>query len=557
MKKKFISTVLALVLTAGLLTGCSNASTTQTTAGGDSATAATTDSTSATTDATTDEHTLTIALTNSFEALDPIHGYGTEIDSVLNNITEGLFYYDHDGVVQPLIAESYTQPDSTTYVYKIRDDVKFSDGTPLTVEDVIFSLERHRSTTNPSELGWMFANVDTITKTGDWEVTVKLKQADPVWQDTLATSAGLVISKTYYEAHADNFGTAEGGIIGSGPYILSNWAAGSQIELVKNDNYWNPDTTLDFTKLIFKIIPDETVQEEALQSGQVDFIFSPSVDTIETLEADDSIVISQVDTFLSWFLSFNTSREPFNDVNVRKAISYAIDKKTIVDNVFKGYAVTPNALPFGQSIVAADVDNKASWDAYYAKIKTYDYNLDTAKEYLAKSSVPDGFSTTLNYVADDSVQETVALAIQQNLAELNINVELIATPWSELNIYRYGGSETRDYDLMLTIWGSDYPDPTGTIVPMYDSANIVAGGSNWAEYRNDAFDKLVDQQATAATSAERATYLQQALDIIAEDVPYIPVYNPNSIFATNARIQYDFSSSALYNLYFKDFKLAK
>jgi len=557
MKKKFISTVLVLVLTAGLLAGCSNASTTQTTAGGDSATAATTDSTSATTDATTDEHTLTIALTNSFEALDPIHGYGTEIDSVLNNITEGLFYYDHDGVVQPLIAESYTQPDSTTYVYKIRDDVKFSDGTPLTVEDVIFSLERHRSTTNPSELGWMFANVDTITKTGDWEVTVKLKQADPVWQDTLATSAGLVISKTYYEAHADNFGTAEGGIIGSGPYILSNWAAGSQIELVKNDNYWNPDTTLDFTKLIFKIIPDETVQEEALQSGQVDFIFSPSVDTIETLEADDSIVISQVDTFLSWFLSFNTSREPFNDVNVRKAISYAIDKKTIVDNVFKGYAVTPNALPFGQSIVAADVDNKASWDAYYVKIKTYDYNLDTAKEYLAKSSVPDGFSTTLNYVADDSVQETVALAIQQNLAELNINVELIATPWSELNIYRYGGSETRDYDLMLTIWGSDYPDPTGTIVPMYDSANIVAGGSNWAEYRNDAFDKLVDQQATAATSAERATYLQQALDIIAEDVPYIPVYNPNSIFATNARIQYDFSSSALYNLYFKDFKLAK
>lgn len=545
MNKKFISTFLTFVLAAGLLTGCSSSNSVQTETAG-----------TGTEVESADKHTLTVALSEAFNALDPIHGYATETDAVLNNIAEGLFYYDHDGVVQPLIAESYTQPDTTTYVYKIRDDVNFSDGTPLTVDDVVFSLERHRSTENPSELGWMFSNVNTITKTGDWEVTIKLKQPDPVWQDTLATSAGLIISKAYFEAHEDNFGTPEGGILGSGPYVLSNWSAGNEIDLEENDNYWNKDTQLDFTKLVFKIIPDETVRNEALQSGQVDFIFGPSVDSIETLEADKNINISQVDTFLSWFVSFNTSREPLNDVNVRKAISYAIDKKSIVDNVFKGYAEVPNALPFGESIVAADVDNKASWDTYYKNVKTYDYNLDTAKEYLEKSSVPDGFSTTLAYVADNSVQETVALAIQQNLADLNINVELVATPWSQLNVYRYGGSETRDYDLMLTIWGSDYPDPTGTIIPMYDSANIVAGGSNWAEYRNDAFDQLIDQQAAAGTSADRANYLQQALDIIAEDVPYIPVYNPNSIFATNSRIAYSFSSSALYNIFFKDFKLA-
>jgi peptide/nickel transport system substrate-binding protein len=556
MKKKLISISLALVLSIGLLSGCSNTGSTQSDASGAAATT-TTDATATDGSTTTDEHTLTVALSTSFEALDPIHGYSHEIDSVLTSIAEGLFYYDFDGVVQPLIAESYTQPDATTYVYKIRDDVTFSDGTPLTVDDVIFSLERHRSTTNPSELGWMFANVDTITKTGDWEVTVKLKQADPVWQDTLATSAGLIISKTYYEAHADNFGTAEGGIIGSGPYVLSDWSAGNEIDLVANENYWNPDTTLDFTKLVFKIIPDSTVRNEALQSGQVDLVFGPPVDSIETLESDENINLSEVDAFASYFLSFNTSRKPYNDVNVRKAISYAIDKESIVENVFKGYAVSPSSLPFNASIVTADVDNKASWDAYFAKVKTYDYNLDTAKEYLAKSSVPDGFSTTLVYPADDSVQETVALAIQQNLAELNITVELIAAPWSEISIYRYGGSETRDYDLLFTGWGSDYPDPTGTIVPMYDSANIVAGGSNWAEYKNDEFDKLVDEQATAANSAERATLLQKALDIIAEDVPYIPVYNPNAIVATNKRIDYAVSSSYLYNLFYKDFKLAK
>lgn len=552
MKKKLLGSVLILMIVIGMFSGCSGKKSTQTGDGAITGGAAASKK-----ENQGDQHTLTVALTNAFEVLDPIHAYATEVDSVINNIVEGLFYYDHDGVVQPRIAKSYELKDQTTYVYQIKDDVLFSDGTPLTADDVVFSLERHRDTSNPSELGWMFTNVDSIKKTGDREVTVKLKLPDPTWQDTLATSAGLIISKVYYEAHKDNFGTAKGGIIGSGPYVLSDWSEGSEVVLTKNDSYWDKSTVLDFTKLVFKIIPDASVQQQALQSGQVDLVFQPSVDSIESLEADKSVIINQVDTFLSYFVSFNTSRKPLNDVNVRQAISYAIDKKSIVENVFKGYATEPSALPFNASIVAADKDNKASWDSYFTKVKNYEYNLDKAKELLAKSSVPDGFETSLVYVAENSTQETVALAIQQNLADLGINVKLIAAPWSEINVYRYGGSKTRDYDLLLTIWGSDYPDPTGTITPMYDSANIVAGGSNWAEYRNDKFDKLIKEQSAAASSAERAGLLQQALNIISEDVPYIPVYNPNSIFATNARIDYSFSSSALYNIFFKDFKLAK
>lgn len=504
-----------------------------------------------------DADTLNIALGSMSELtqVDTINGYDTETDMVLNSVVEGLFYYTQDCVAKPWLVEEYEQVDDTTYVYRIRNDVTFSDGTKLTADDVVFSLERHRDEKNASLLAWMFDKVDTIEKTGDYEVTVKLSAPDPMWQNTLATPAGGVVSKAYYEQHASTFGTAEGGLMGSGPYVVTSWDSGQQIILEENENYWNPDVTLAFKKLVFQLITDQSVVTQSLQAGQIDFTINVSDDGVKELEGNDKVIIQSSDTLGATFLSFHTSKKPFNDVNVRKAIAYAIDKDSIVSTIVgERYGEEGTSLPFSEKIVETQ---KKYWNGFFDTLDTYAYDIEKAKEYLAKSSVPDGFDMKLTYTAGNSTYESIALSIQQTLAQLNIQVTLESVSYAEILTLRYGGSDTRDYDTMITGWGSDYPDPVGTVLPMYVSGNNVAGGSNWAEYKSDDFDQYMEEQAAETDPEKRAGILKKALQVLDYDVPAAPLYINYSKAVVSTKVEYTFSPLSLYNIYFKDVKRAE
>ncbi|SDA21778.1 peptide/nickel transport system substrate-binding protein [Ruminococcus sp. YE71] len=537
--KKILSSVTALLLTAGALTGCSSTAASDKTAGGNGGSAES-------------EDTITIAVTDELSVVDPIHGYSDQADAILMQVAEGLFEFDSNNQVQPFLAESYEHPDQTTYIYKIRDDVTFSDGNKLTADDVVFSLERHRDTSNPSELAWMFDNVDTIEKTGDYEVTVKLKAPDSMWQNSLSTSAGLVIEKAYFEEHAEDFGTAQGGIIGSGPYVVSEWEPGEEIVLTANEQYWDKDLSLDFNKLVYKNIPDESVTKLSLESGQVDIAFSLSPDSLKEVENYENVNIDSVDMFLTYFVSFNTTKKPFDDVNVRKAVAYAIDKKSLAEALYNNkFGVYGKSLPFERTIEP----DTPEWNAFFDSLDEYSYDPEKAKEYLAKSSVPNGFDATLSYELS-SEGESVVLAIQQDLAQIGINITLEGLTHADLLTQRYGGSETRTYELLYTAWGSDYPDPVGAIQPMFVSTNNGAGGSNWFEYNNPEFDKLMQQQS-AAEGEERDEIIKKSLTILSDEIPDVPVVSPYRNIAVNKRLDYKFSNMMLYNVHFKDVKKAK
>ena len=505
--------------------------------------------------ASSEEDTLTFSFSDEISNIDIIHAYAVENDIITTSIAEQLYYYGADSSIQKGLVESDEQPADNVYVYNIKENVNFSDGTPLTADDVVYSLERQRDPDVSGELAWMFENVDTIEKTGDYQVTVTLKQPDATWPYTLATTASLVISKAYAEAHADNLGTPEGGLVGSGPYVIESWEQGSEIVLTKNENYWDDSVSLDFDKVDFKFIPDASVAKLSLESGEIDFTTAITADSAHELESNENINVQAVDYFGETFLSFNNSREPFNDKNVRKAIAYAVDKQTLVDNVYYGkYAGVANALPFGESIITTAKDQ---WTDYLANVETYSLDLDKAKEYLAQSSVPDGFSAKLVYPASDPIYESVALVIQQNLKELGIDLELEGLAASEISTLRYGGTETRDYDLMIARWGSDYPDPVGVITPLFVSTNNVAGGSNWSEYNSPEFDSLIEKQSQELDPEKRAAILQESLDILDDDIPSYPIYYHYRLFATSSRLDYEISSSCLYNIFVKDIKKAQ
>ncbi|MEG2039322.1 MAG: ABC transporter substrate-binding protein [Oscillospiraceae bacterium] len=547
MNKKFRAIIAAVLASTMLLTACGGGGKTEKPA--TPATPAT-----PTTQTAADSTTLNVASWSDIVSLDPIYAYDHVTNPVVNQITEGLLNYDENAQIVCNLAKSWKVVDPTTYVYVVRDDVKFSDGTPMTMEDVMFSIERYRDPALASYLLWMYASVDTIEQTGDWEITVKLKQPDALWPYTWATTAGHIISKAYYEAHSTDFGKPTGGVMGTGAYKFDSWETGSQIKLSKNPNYWNKETPATFEKIVYTIIPEDTTRLTAITTGQVDFAIDPPIDMIDQIKASPNVTVDMIDSYGIDFLSFNCEKAPFNDVNVRKAIAHTLNKQALYDSVIKDSGQPATAIPMGSALYTVE---RPTWESYKPKVADYEYNMDLAKEALAKSAYPNGFECKL-MVNESSINNSIALMIQQSCAELGIKVTIEKISNDELINVQFGGKmngNIKDYDMGLFRWESDFPDPSGNLVPIYLGANKAPGGSNVSGYDNPAVNELLDKQAASTDPVERTKLMQQAIDIISEDVPVAFTTYPRKTIVMNKRLEpYKLNAAWIWNLYFKGFK---
>ena len=505
-----------------------------------------------------DENTFTIALNSDIVALDPAFAYDFTTNPVVNQITQGLLTVNENNELEPQLASSWEATEDVTYVYQIRDDVTFSDGTPMTMDDVLFSLERIKNPETASYLLWTFDNVDSFEQTGDWELTVHLKEPSATWKYIFATTAGHIISKEFYEANEDTFGTAESGLMGTGPYVFDSWTSGQEIVLVKNENYWDKDQEIEMDKLVFKIIPEDTTRASALMSGEVDFTPNTPSDMVETLKKSDNLEVQDVETMGIQFLAFNTQRAPFDDVNVRKAIASAIDLSSLQENIIKDAGKEGGCLPNSSVLYTINPDE---WEDYVANADYTSYDLDKAKEYMAASEYADGFDCSM-LITESSLSYSLGLAIQEALKELNINVELIKLSSDEHTAYQFGEyfdeDGNRDYDMILAGWEADYPDVSGNIEPLLASYNAGEGGSNAAVYTNEEVDKLLKEQAASLDDEERNQKLFEVMDIVNQDTPYVFVMYPNRQATMNkAFTGYTMNASWIWNMCLMNIRTAE
>lgn len=345
-----------------------------------------TDSGGSTADAGKD--TFTVALDSDIVKLDPAFAYDFTTNPVVNQITQGLLTFDEDNQLQPMLASSWEQKDDLTYVYQIRDDVTFSDGSAMTMDDVLYSMNRIKDPATASYLSWMYDNVASIEQTGDWELTVTLSTPDATWQYVPATTAGHVISKAYAEQVGDKLGTPEGGLVGTGPYKYVSWQNGSSVQLTRNENYWNKDDAPYFDNLTFKIITEDTTRVTALQTGDVDCTVAPPESMLDVLKGDQNLTLTSSPGFGVSFVAFNTQKEPFNNVKVRQAIYDAIDLDTIQSSLIKDAGEASTALPSSTALFTIETDR---WNDYLSKAPKHTYDVEAAKALLAEAGYPDGF----------------------------------------------------------------------------------------------------------------------------------------------------------------------
>lgn len=481
--------------------------------------------------------TLNVGIYSDIISLDSAFAYDFTTNPVVEQITESLLYYDENDELQPYLCESWEEVDDTTYVYNVRDDVTFSDGTPMTMDDVLFSVKRYQDPDLASYLLWMYDSVESIEQTGDWQFTVKLKQPDALWKHTFATTAGMIHSKAYVEAHPDDYGTATGGVLGTGPYVYESWDVGNQITMSYNENWWNKDAGEPQVKnLNFLIISEDTTRVMASTSGQIDINLQQPVDMLSDLEKAEDVDLLKIPSMGLEFLSFNCKKAPFDDVNVRKAIAYAIDDVSMQDNVIKDFGTLTNGMPVPESLFLFEED---TWKEYEANCEKYSYDMEKAQECLAASAYPNGFECTIT-VDQKSITNSIALILQQQLSMLGITASIEKVSNDEVVSLQFGSGidadGVRPYDIGIFEWSSDFPDPSGVLTPLYMSKNSGDGGSNSCAYSNEEVDELLSQQAASSDTAERTELMLKALDIINDEVPNYIWTHQNWLFGVNKRV---------------------
>ncbi|MEU9062198.1 ABC transporter substrate-binding protein [Streptomyces sp. NPDC048430] len=453
--------------------------------------------------------TLTLALPSSVSTLDVSRESGILNYVVACLVQESLLSVGPTGKLQPGLAESWKQPDATTYVYTLRRDAKFSDGTPVTTDDVLASVEAARD--DASGLAYAWADVASVKATGAREITVRLKNPDAAFAWTPTPGTLLISSKAFLARNKGKVGTPRTLLLGSGPYRVTSFAADDHVGLERNDDWWGDRPSVRSLKLSF--IPDAGTRLVAMKSGSVDGALGLPSDEARTWEADAQVTYTGDRSVVA--LAFDTAQAPFDDVHVRKAFAHAADRAGMTKGILHGKAEVASALvspDMWGDLLAAD-----AVDAAYDKLPAWDFDLDLAKAELAKSAHKDGFSLDLTYPGSGPQLGKAALALAASLKELGITLNVKETTLEQWIADLLPGRKPLQFLWYYPVTG----DPAELTNAYLDGQ---ATATNLPHYDNSVVDEALAAARKTTDPAARGAHLMTAVTAAAADLPYLPLW---------------------------------
>ncbi|HCX86064.1 MAG TPA: ABC transporter substrate-binding protein [Micrococcales bacterium] len=435
------------------------------------------------------------------DQLDPHKSSAYFTFEVLENVYDTLVEPDDDLKMQPALAESWDlSEDQLTWTFHLRDGVTFQDGSPFTSADVVYSY--NRIIDEDLSPAWRFSAVESVEAPDDDTVVITVSQPTPNLLSSLGSYKGLAIVKEDNVTSGD-ITTAP---IGTGPFSLTEYVSGDHITLEANPDYWGGAPKIGGVRFTF--ISEPATALAALRSGEIDWTDTIPPQQVDTLEGDADVTLGVGPSNDYWYLALNQHREPWNDVRVRQAVAYAIDRDSILQATSYGTAVA-NQLAIPET---------SGWFTAY---DTYSYDPDKARELLAEAGVT---SATIDMLATSDYPETSTASqiIAANLADVGITMNIrtpdFATWLDEQN--------TGNFDMLMMSWiGNLDPDD------FYYSQHHSGGGSNAQGYSNPEVDALLDAGRTETDEAARKDIYAQAATKIADDASYIYLYNPAVIQA--------------------------
>jgi peptide/nickel transport system substrate-binding protein len=450
---------------------------------------------------------------------------------VYRNIFETLFYYDldYDGVrLKPVLAESMqTSPDGLEITVRLKENIWFSDGVPVTADDIIFTYETIMDPgVDAADLRGYYANIRNVVKIDDR--TVKFVMTEVYWKTVESIGVFEVFPKHIYQyKDPSEFNNRRSDPVGSGPYVFEKWDVGQQLVLRKNENYWGTKPAID--KLVFKFITNDTAAYQALRSHNLD-TFDPSAEQFAEVSEDQGFkkefyVLSYWESSGGYsFIGWNQAREYFKDKVVRLGLTSAFDRESVAKHIYKGYAEVVSG-PFYIYGKQNDPD-----------IKPWLYDPDKARELLDEAGWVDTnkngirdkdgveLKFRLSYGSGSTTSEQVIKAFKDDAAKVGIEIVPDPIEWSIF----VNNLNNRNFDAVMLRWGGTIE---GDPYQIFHSSQIAGRGNNFISFSSKEADKLMDEARRTLEPDKRYELYHRFHKILHEEQPYTFLFaRPTFVF---------------------------
>ncbi|MEK3989002.1 ABC transporter substrate-binding protein [Robertmurraya sp. FSL R5-0851] len=456
-------------------------------------------------------------------SLDPATATDGESFKVTKNVFETLIEFgEQDTELAPGLATEWTNSeDGLTYTLKLREGIKFHDGTDFNAAAVKFNFDRWASGDKEqyyyynSQFGDRIKEVKVVD---DYTVEFVLNSPLAPFYKNLAMSPFAIASPAAIEEYGDKFMENP---VGTGPFVFKEWKRNDRITIVKNEEYWQEGLP-KLNQVIFRAIPDNSARLNALSSGEVDLIDGVNFSDVGTIEANADLQTFYRPSLNIAYLGLTSTRGPLKEKLVRQALNYAVDKEALIDAFYAGAAEpAKNPMP---PVVAG----------YNDDVVDYEYDPEKAKELLKEAGFENGFEMELwampvarPYMPDG---QKVAEALQANFEAIGVKAKIVTYEWGTyLDKARLGEADT-----FLLGWTGDNGDADNFLYVLLDQDSI--GSNNYSYYQNqEVHDLLVAAQSTA-DQAEREKLYKEAQVLIKEDAPWIPLVHSQPALAGKANL---------------------
>lgn len=469
------------------------------------------------------EQDLTVGLSAAITSLDPHFANNSPNKAVARHFFEALLAFDEKLDVVPALAVSYRRIGDTTWEFQLRPNVKFSDGSAFTADDVVASFDRAPNVPNsPSSLGLFTRSIKQVIAVDPLKVRIETKYPDPLLPIMVPEICIVPAASRSATTHDFNTGKA---MIGTGPFVFGAYLPGDRIIMRRNDHYWGKPA--DWSKVTLRIVTNEGARVAALLSGDIDLIENVPPDLMAKVKQNSALHVVQSRPALPVYLGMDLGRDvtpgasapeaapgakanPLLDKRVRQALSYAIDRKAIrerlmANTVTAAGQMLPDGL-FGTS----------------SKVQPPQYDPKKAKALLTEAGYPNGFSLTITgptdrWANDSKVVQTVA----QMWTRVGVTTKVDVMPW---NVY-FPRTTKRDFSVWLMASGSmsEMATALNSVAVTYDIANN-RGVNNRGRYSNKQVDDLVNTAFLTLDDNKRKELLARASEIAMDDVAVMPLY---------------------------------
>lgn len=454
---------------------------------------------------------LNLRISDAFSTVDP-HNLSLNSDIMLSRqIYEPLYWINDEGEEIPMLATEYSiSEDGLTWTFQLREGVTFQNGDPLTAQDVVYSYERCFDNAYMQE---KVEAIDSVTAPDDSTVEMHLKyQFSPLMEKIAAIG---IVSQSFAEANMDDQGLLGFNACGTGAYSVKEAIPDVSITLEAYSGYWGGEASIK--TLNFEQITDETTAVTAFEAGEIDVMSIPSANWAQISESGQYNTDSRPSNHVV-YLIFNTEAAPFDNRELRQAISYAINREDIIAVAADGLADPATSLATSYML------------GYTEDHMTYEYDPEKAKELLAEAGYPDGLDIGSMKTMSGSYFEKVMQVVQSQLAEIGITSTIEGMDGNSLvedcitgnfTLADMGQNLSLDYDFLKTYFNEEY-----------------INGLNMARVSDSQIQELFEQGASTTDREERLAIYQEIEDLTQELCAYVPLYNLQTTTAWNKDLNY-------------------